>query len=56
MNREYAEYAANMALELIAIDSPSGYTDRAAEWVCQAFTALGFDAHMTQKGGVMIDL
>ena len=56
MNREYAEYAANMALELIAIDSPSGYTDRAADWVCQAFTALGFDAHMTQKGGVMIDL
>jgi putative aminopeptidase FrvX len=56
MNREYAEYAANMALELITIDSPSGYTDRAAEWVCQAFTALGFDAHMTQKGGVMIDL
>lgn len=56
MNREYAEYAANMALELIAIDSPSGYTDRAAEWVCQAFTALGFDAHMTQKGGVVIDL
>ena len=55
MNREYAEYAANMALELIAIDSPSGYTDRAAEWVCQAFTALGFDAHMTQKGGVLID-
>ena len=56
MNRKYAEYAANMALELIAIDSPSGYTDRAAEWVCQAFTALGFDAHITQKGGVVIDL
>ena len=56
MNREYAEYAANMALELIAIDSPSGYTDRAAEWVCQTFTALGYDAHMTQKGGVVIDL
>lgn len=56
MNREYAEYATNMALKLIAIDSPSGYTDRAAEWVCQAFTALGFEAHITQKGGVIIDL
>ena len=56
MKREYAEYAANQALELIAIDSPSGFTDRAAEWVCQAFTSLGFEAHITQKGGVIIDL
>ena len=55
MKREYAEYAANQALELIAIDSPSGFTDRAAEWVCQAFTSLGFEAHITQKGGVIID-
>lgn len=56
MKREYAEYAANQALELIAIDSPSGFTDRAAEWVCQAFASLGFEAHITQKGGVIIDL
>ena len=55
MKREDAEYAANQALELIAIDSPSGFTDRAAEWVCQAFTSLGFEAHITQKGGVIID-
>ncbi len=56
MKREYAEYATAMAADLIAIDSPSGYTDKAADWVCRAFTDLGYEAHMTTKGGVLIDL
>ena len=56
MKREYAEYAADMAVQLIAIDSPSGFTDMAAEWVCDAFAALGYAAHITNKGGVLIDL
>ena len=55
MKREYAEYAANMAVELIAIDSPSGYTDAAAKWVCDTFISLGCDARITNKGGVLID-
>ena len=29
----YADYAADKAIELIGIDSPSGYTERAAQWV-----------------------
>ena len=56
MKREYAEYAANMAAELIAIDSPSGYTDAASKWVYDMFRSLGFEASMTNKGGVLIDL
>ena len=56
IKREYAEYATNKACELIAIDSPSGYTDAAADWVCKAFVELGFEAHITTKGGVLIDL
>jgi len=56
MKREYAEYAADMAVKLIAIDSPSGFTDTAAEWVRDAFAALGYTAHITNKGGVLIDL
>ena len=56
MKREYAEYAADMALQLIAVDSPSGFTDMAAEWVRDAFAALGYAAHITNKGGVLIDL
>ena len=50
MNRSYADYAVEKTVELLAIDSPSGYTDAAAEWVRDAFAALGFDAQITRKG------
>lgn len=56
MDREYAEYAANKAKELLAVDSPSGFTDAAAEWVREAFASLGYTAEMTVKGGILIDL
>ena len=55
MNYEYAKYATEKAKELLSIDSPTGFTDRAADWVQNAFTALGFDAHRTVKGGVIVD-
>ena len=56
MTREYAQYSADKAMELIAIDSPSGYTAKAAEWVKNEFETLGYKAEMTVKGGVVIDL
>lgn len=56
MDRTYALYATEQAVKLIGVDSPSGYTRNAADWVTKAFTALGYEAHLTQKGGVMIDL
>lgn len=56
MNREYAEYAVDRACSLLAVDSPTGYTDEAAAWVIKAFEELGFDAHKTVKGGVIADL
>ena len=42
MERKYAEYATEQAVELLRIDSPTGYTRAAAEWVKNAFSALGF--------------
>ena len=56
MNREYADYATEQAVALLAIDSPTGYTKTAAEWVQAQFAALGFSAEITTKGGVLIDL
>ena len=56
MEQKYAEYAAQKAVELLAIDSPTSFTDRAAAWVQDAFGALGFAAKKTAKGGVLIDL
>ena len=54
--KNYALYAVDMTKELLAIDSPSGYTDKAAAWVQKAFADLGFEAKITTKGGVLIDL
>ena len=56
MERKYAEFAATKACELLAIDSPSGYTQKAADWVKEAFSSLGFDAQLTTKGGVLVTL
>ena len=52
----YADYAWEQTEKLLAIDSPSGYTAKAAQWVKDAFTKLGFGASITTKGGVLIDL
>ena len=53
---KHADFAWEQAAALLAIDSPSGYTAKAAAWVKEAFDALGFAAHITVKGGVIIDL
>ena len=52
----YADYAWEQTVKLLAIDSPSGFTSRAAEWVRDAFSQLGCEAKITTKGGVLIDL
>lgn len=56
MEKIYADYAWEQAAALLAIDSPSGFTREAAQWVKDAFTALGFKAEITTKGGVIADL
>ena len=53
---KYADYAWEQTAALLAIDSPSGYTAKAAQWVKETFEALGFTATITVKGGVIIDL
>ncbi len=56
LDRSYADYAWEQTAALLAIDSPSGYTEKAAAWVRDAFRALGFPAELTVKGGVLADL
>ena len=53
---EYADYAWEQAAEVLAIDSPAGFTGKAAAWVKDAFEKLGFDAKITNKGGILVDL
>lgn len=56
MDRKYADYAVEQAVELLAIDSPTGFTAMAADWVKARFEALGCAAKITEKGGVLIEL
>ena len=56
IDRKYADFAWEQAAALLAIDSPSGFTDKAAQWTKNAFESLGFTANITTKGGVLVDL
>ena len=56
LDRNYADFAWEQAAALLAIDSPTGFTDKTARWVADAFSALGFPARITAKGGVLVDL
>ena len=52
----YADFAWEQTASLLAIDSPTGFTGKAAAWVKEAFENLGFAASITTKGGVLVDL
>ena len=56
IEKNYADFAWEQAANLLSIDSPSGYTAKAAQWVKEAFDGLGFEAKITGKGGVLVDL
>ncbi len=56
IEQSYADYAWQQTESLLSIDSPSGYTYTAAQWVKAAFDNLGLFATITNKGGVLVDL
>lgn len=54
--KKYVDYAVNVTKEVLAIDSPTGYTKKAAEYVMEQYKSLGYEPKMTVKGGVLVDL
>ena len=56
MYRKYAEFATEKAVEILAIDSPTGYTAEAAEFVKKELEKLDCKAFITEKGGVAAEL
>ena len=56
LEKSYADYAWEQTASLLAIDSPSGFTRNAANWVRDQFAGLGYPAELTTKGGVLVDL
>ncbi len=53
---DYVNYSIEKTVELLAVDSPTGYTKAAEHYVLAQFTSLGFSATRTNKGGILIDL
>lgn len=47
------DYCLSELKALLSIDSPSGFTDRAAEHLMQALEVLGYQPKKTRKGGVL---
>ena len=56
LDRTYADFAWDQTAALLAVDSPSGFTAHAAQWVKKAFESLGCPATITRKGGVLAEL
>lgn len=56
MDRSYADFAVLKTAELLNIDSPTGFTQKAAKWVAAEFEKLGFACKITEKGGVLVAL
>lgn len=56
IDSKYADYSWDKTAELLAIPSPTGYTEKAADWVAKQFKCLGFETVLTTKGGVLADL
>lgn len=54
--KNYVNFAVEKAVELLGIDSPTGYTKAAEEYVLSEFSALGFEAKRTVKGGILVNL
>ncbi len=54
--KEYAKYAVEKTTELLAIDSPTGFTKKGVEWCRSAFSEFGYKAELTNKGGILVDL
>ena len=52
----YGKYIIDETLALLAVDSPSGMTAKAAEHVKARFEALGYAAERTRKDGVLVCL
>lgn len=54
LDRKYADLAANKAIELLNIDSPSGFTEKIADKVIDDFTKLGYVCEKSNKGNVLV--
>lgn len=54
--KKYVDYMVETTQKVLAIDSPTGFTKQAAEFVMEEYRKLGYEPQMTVKGGILVDL
>lgn len=54
--QKYLDYILDETKKLLAIDSPSGFTEKAASYVMAEYAALGYTPVQTTKGGVFCEI
>ena len=54
--KKYVDYILDVTTRLLAIDSPTGYTKQAAQFVMDEYKKLGYEPKQTVKGGVLVDI
>lgn len=52
----YIDYILEQANQLLAIDSPSGFTDNVKKYLVQEYRNLGYNPVVTEKGGIVTEL
>lgn len=53
---KYFNYILSETQKILAIDSPSGFTQNAADYVMSAYRTLGYEPIQTVKGGVICEI
>lgn len=53
---KYIDYIIEQTKNILAIDSPTGYTKDGANYLMEEYKRLGYEPVMTVKGGVLVDL
>lgn len=53
---KYKDFIAEKLKELMSINSPTGYTDEAANYMLMEFKKLGIKAEKTIKGGILVNM
>lgn len=56
MYEAYMPYVTEVLREILAKDSPSGFTRQAADYAMEQFRALGYTPKLTNKGGVFCEI
>jgi len=54
--KNYVDYMVKETVDILGIDSPTGFTAKAAEHLIKEYEKLGFKPVLTTKGGILIDL